>query len=247
MVRPSTNLPRKTSASRLSCASSSSIALDRTLLVTLLSARGSRLPSMEARSIWIRSRKAILEYVEQTALITPYANITFIDPQGTVYYYPRTVKKLPPLPREVLPHPYGIDVEQLRRIIDITKCKNMIDFLTTHFHRVGKTTAKNFLAITKISPDRDPHSLEGREFVELVENMKKFKVIMSSMTNDELDGKIKLGSTRIQRIARGSGRSIAEVKELINQHKMMTNLVKKMRKGRRGGMQIPGMPPGMLG
>ena len=79
------------------------------------------------------------------------------------------------------------------------------------------------------------------------ENMKKFKVIMSSMTNDELDGKIKVGSTRIQRIARGSGRSIAEVKELINQHKMMTNLVKKMRKGRRGGMQIPGMPPGMLG
>ncbi len=79
------------------------------------------------------------------------------------------------------------------------------------------------------------------------DNMKKFKVIMSSMTNDELDGKTKLGSSRIQRIAKGSGRSIAEVKELIAQHKMMTNLVKRMRKGRRGGMQIPGMPPGLLG
>ena len=79
------------------------------------------------------------------------------------------------------------------------------------------------------------------------ENMKKFKVIMSSMTSDELDGKIKLGSSRIQRIARGSGKSITEVKELINQHKMMTSLVKRMRKGRRGGMQIPGIPPGLLG
>ena len=79
------------------------------------------------------------------------------------------------------------------------------------------------------------------------ENMKKFKVIMSSMTNDELDGKTKLGRSRIDRIAKGSGRTVEEVKELINQHKMMTNLVKRMRKGRRGGMQIPGIPPGLLG
>jgi len=79
------------------------------------------------------------------------------------------------------------------------------------------------------------------------ENMKRFKVIMSSMTDGELDGKVKLSSSRIQRIARGSGRSIAEVKELVNQHKMVTSLVKRLKKGRRGGMQIPGLPPGLLG
>lgn len=79
------------------------------------------------------------------------------------------------------------------------------------------------------------------------ENMKRFRVIMSSMTDGELDGKVKLSSSRIQRIAQGSGRSIAEVKELINQHKTVTNLVKRMRKGRRGGFQIPGIPPGLLG
>ncbi|MHA1707635.1 MAG: signal recognition particle receptor subunit alpha [Candidatus Heimdallarchaeaceae archaeon] len=79
------------------------------------------------------------------------------------------------------------------------------------------------------------------------ENMKKFKVIMTSMTDEELDGKVKLSSSRIHRVAKGSGRSVNEVKELINQHKMITSLVKKMRKGRRGGMQIPGLPPGLFG
>lgn len=79
------------------------------------------------------------------------------------------------------------------------------------------------------------------------ENMKRFKVIMSSMTDGELDGKVKLSSSRIQRIAQGSGRSIAEVRELVNQHKTVTSLVKRMRKGRRGGMQIPGLPPGLFG
>ncbi|MCE7747053.1 MAG: signal recognition particle protein [Candidatus Heimdallarchaeota archaeon] len=79
------------------------------------------------------------------------------------------------------------------------------------------------------------------------DNMKRFKVIMTSMTNEELDGKTKLGSSRVQRIAKGSGRPVSEVRELMAQHKMMTNLVKRMRKGRRGGMQIPGIPPGLLG
>ncbi|OLS33230.1 MAG: Signal recognition particle 54 kDa protein [Candidatus Heimdallarchaeota archaeon AB_125] len=78
------------------------------------------------------------------------------------------------------------------------------------------------------------------------DHMKKFKVIMTSMTNEELDSKTKLSSSRVQRIAKGSGRAVSEVRELIAQHKMMTNLVKRMRKGRRGGMQIPGIPPGLL-
>ena len=78
------------------------------------------------------------------------------------------------------------------------------------------------------------------------DNMKRFKVIMSSMTDNELDGKVKLSSSRIQRVAQGSGRTITEVKELINQHKTVTSLVKRMKKGRRGGLQIPGLPPGLM-
>ncbi|UJG39803.1 MAG: signal recognition particle receptor subunit alpha [Candidatus Heimdallarchaeum aukensis] len=79
------------------------------------------------------------------------------------------------------------------------------------------------------------------------ENMKKFEVIMNSMTDKELDNKVKLNQSRINRIARGSGRSHAEVKELINQHKMVSQMMKKMKKSRRGGLQIPGFPPGMFG
>ncbi len=78
------------------------------------------------------------------------------------------------------------------------------------------------------------------------ENMKKFEVIMSSMTDEELDNKVKLNQSRIKRIALGSGHTTAEIKELVNQHKMMTQLMKKMKKGRRGGLQIPGLS-GLLG
>lgn len=74
------------------------------------------------------------------------------------------------------------------------------------------------------------------------ENMERFNIIMSSMTDDELDNKVKLNQSRIHRISRGSGRPVSEIKELINQQKMIQQLMKKMKKSRRGGFQIPGLP-----
>ena len=78
------------------------------------------------------------------------------------------------------------------------------------------------------------------------ENMKKWEVIMSSMTKDELDNPKIIKSSRIQRIARGSGTDTRDVRELLKQHQQMQKMMKQMgksRRGRRGGMPgIPGLP-----
>ncbi|MGQ0639071.1 MAG: DNA topoisomerase VI subunit B [Nitrososphaerota archaeon] len=59
----------------------------------------------------------IRDYVSQTSLITPYASITFEDPAGEKFHYPRIVKEMPPPPTIIRPHPHGIDVETIRRMI----------------------------------------------------------------------------------------------------------------------------------
>src|SRR5437867_3952242 len=59
----------------------------------------------------------IRDYVSQTSLITPYASITFEDPTGEKFHYPRIVKEMPPPPTVIKPHPHGVDVETLRRMI----------------------------------------------------------------------------------------------------------------------------------
>ncbi len=59
----------------------------------------------------------IRDYVSQTSLITPYASITFEDPSGEKFHYPRIVKEIPPPPTVIKPHPHGVDVETLRRMI----------------------------------------------------------------------------------------------------------------------------------
>ncbi|MHA2377699.1 MAG: signal recognition particle protein Srp54 [Candidatus Thorarchaeota archaeon] len=74
------------------------------------------------------------------------------------------------------------------------------------------------------------------------ENMNRWEVIMSSMTKEELDNPKTIKSSRIQRIAKGSGTSSRDVRDLLKQHQQMQKMMKqfgKQRRGRRGG--IPGL------
>ena len=59
----------------------------------------------------------IRDYVYETSLITPYASITFDDPKGQKFHHSRFVKVIPPPPTIIRPHPHGIDVERIRRMI----------------------------------------------------------------------------------------------------------------------------------
>jgi len=60
----------------------------------------------------------------------------------------------------------------------------------------------------------------------------KFKVIMDSMTEKEQVEPTVIGSSRIKRIARGSGTSPEDVRLLLKQHKMMQQAFKGLRGGK---------------
>jgi signal recognition particle subunit SRP54 len=80
------------------------------------------------------------------------------------------------------------------------------------------------------------------------ENMKKWEVIMNSMTKEEMDEPKLIKASRIKRIARGSGTSQKDVRDLLKQHEQMKRMMKQMgkqRRGRKGG--IPGLPGGLPG
>jgi signal recognition particle subunit SRP54 len=64
------------------------------------------------------------------------------------------------------------------------------------------------------------------------EKLKRFKVIMQSMTPEELENPRLLNASRIRRIARGSGTSEGDVKELLRQYELMRKLIKTMVRGR---------------
>ena len=61
------------------------------------------------------------------------------------------------------------------------------------------------------------------------ENLERFKVVMDSMTDEELEHPRIIRSSRIKRIARGSGVPSDNVRELLKYHKVMQRTLKGVR------------------
>ncbi len=89
-----------------------------------------------------------------------------------------------------------------------------------------------------------------KEMLDVQEDkLKKFKIIMDSMTPEELENPDIIKSSRIERIALGSGTESSEVRELLKQFNQIRKVMKKL-KGKDmtkiakkfGGGKMPKMP-----
>ena len=150
------------------------IILDRKVLINKEQWRGT-IVEFCLEGDYLRAMPKIIEYFKQTAMVNPYANLTFVDPKGRLYKFTRATKAMPEPPKETLPHPYGVDVELLQRLIQITPYKTMLEFLKHHFHRVGEVTAQKFLVFSGLSPSKNPKKLAHEEIVKLMQMLKRFK------------------------------------------------------------------------
>jgi len=88
------------------------------------------------------------------------------------------------------------------------------------------------------------------------EKLDSFKVIMDSMTEQELKEPEVLNKSRIERIAKGSGTKEEDVRELIKQYKQMKKMFKKFKKigsekqlkkmQKKGGIDLAGLMGGKV-
>jgi signal recognition particle subunit SRP54 len=89
-------------------------------------------------------------------------------------------------------------------------------------------------------PDEMVNNAEGR--------LDKWRVIIQSMTPEEKENPKMLNSSRARRIARGSGTTEKEVKELLKQYIMTRKMLKMFKRKKKlpfglGGMGSGGIPP----
>ena len=78
------------------------------------------------------------------------------------------------------------------------------------------------------------------------DKLKCFKVMMDSMTEEELTEPKIISGSRLRRIAHGSGTSTAEVNELIKYHRMMQKMMKSISSGRGNMPMMKGIPMGKM-
>jgi len=123
---------------------------------------------------YFRAASKIQEYFRQTAIVTPYANIVFIDAFGRHFFYERVTKSMPVPPRVTRPHPHGIDVEALRRLLEDNSETTLGKFMFKTFHRVGENTSRKFLEYAGLKDTINPKSLTNLQIVSLVDALHRY-------------------------------------------------------------------------
>jgi signal recognition particle subunit SRP54 len=74
------------------------------------------------------------------------------------------------------------------------------------------------------------------------DRLKKWRVMIQSMTSEEKDNPKIFNASRMKRVARGSGTSEKEVKELLKQYSLMRRMLKTLRRKKKLPFFGKGMP-----
>ncbi|MCA9292099.1 MAG: DNA topoisomerase VI subunit B [Phycisphaerales bacterium] len=107
--------------------------------------------TIELEGRYQKGRQSIDEYLEQTAIANPHARITYTTPLNETIEFPRAVAELPDEPKEIKPHPKGIELGTLIQMLERTESSQLGAFLQTDFCRIGPQKAKELCAAAKLT------------------------------------------------------------------------------------------------
>ena len=133
--------------------------------------------TLEIEGRYQKGRASVDEYLEQVAIANPHVKLVYHTPEGETKEYPRTIQELPPQPREIKPHPYGIEFGMLLKMLHDTKSHWLSGFLSSEFSRVSANLAQEICKAAKISPDTRPRNLHGAAAETLYKTIQSTKIM----------------------------------------------------------------------
>ena len=107
--------------------------------------------TIEMEAKFQRGRGSVEEYLEQTAIANPHCRIHFQGPDGPERILERSTHDLPPEPKEIKPHPYGVELGRLVTMLQEHAKLTLAQFLTSSFSRVSSGIARKICDSAKLS------------------------------------------------------------------------------------------------
>ncbi|MBO5547748.1 MAG: DNA topoisomerase VI subunit B [Candidatus Methanomethylophilaceae archaeon] len=126
---------------------------------------------------YITGKQSIFEYLKETAIVNPHAQITFYDPDNTKTVFERATDIMPPRPKEIKPHPEGMEIGDLFKYAANTQQKTLKAFLKNDFSRITDRLATEIFEIAKADPDKKPDKLTREEAIAILDAITKVKIM----------------------------------------------------------------------
>jgi DNA topoisomerase-6 subunit B len=140
------------------------------------SPRGTQV-TLEIEGRYQKGRASVDEYLEQVAIANPHVKLVYVTPEGETREFPRTIHELPPQPREIKPHPYGIEFGVLLRMLHDTSSHTLAGFLASDFSRVSPALAQDICRTARISPAARPRDVHGEDAEALYKAIQATKIM----------------------------------------------------------------------
>ena len=138
--------------------------------------QGTRI-ELDLEATYQKGNQSIDEYLKETAITNPHATIIYTNPKAEQIIFARATEEYPKEPVEIKPHPHGVELGFMQKMLEITESKTLQAFLSSEFSRVGAGTAKTICENSALLPNTKPKQM-SREMVEkLMEGIKKTKLI----------------------------------------------------------------------
>lgn len=122
----------------------------------------------------LAAKKRLVEYLRYTGVVNPHARIRAeIDGEGFVSERVAEVPLVPP--KAIRPHPLGIELGQLARMVGGAKGP-LAPFLVEQFVRVGSKTADEICAAAELAPTARVESLSAADVSRLLAALQSVRV-----------------------------------------------------------------------
>ena len=139
-------------------------------------AHGTRV-EIEMEATYKRGRHGVETYLRQTALANPHVGIRFRAPgEDEPLTFARTSSELPTEALEIQPHPYGVEVGLLLRMLKETRAKRLSSFFQTEFSRVGPTLANRIVEGAELPSKSSPKRVSTEAAERLIESIRQTRI-----------------------------------------------------------------------
>ncbi len=123
---------------------------------------------MELVAAYKKGQRSVDAYLHQVAMANPHARFVYRSPKNPEVVYERLTETLPDEPREIKPHPHGVELGVLLDMLKMTKSRNIKAFLESEFSRMSARTSTEVLGEAGISAKTSPKRItrdQGEEII----------------------------------------------------------------------------------
>jgi DNA topoisomerase-6 subunit B len=134
-----------------------------------------------------KGRHSVDGYLRQVAIANPHARILYQPPQAPdeppePVVFERVTDELPPEPKEIKPHPYGVELGVLLKMLKVSEARSLHALLQAEFARVPSRAAEEIAERAKLPSGTRPGRITLEEAERLHKAMNEVK-LMAPPTN----------------------------------------------------------------